>query len=233
MAESLKQFRQIRDGLRQLADVPEHQLSNERLRQAILQQGLKPKRTAEPILSWLWMPVATCSAVAILLISMRSHSAPVQIVGSGTDLAMATNRESYEAMIEKTPPKLDITAGTTKPGMESRVAMINPDRLKHPFKLRVLSNRGQGRRSHRNYAVDPNLLAWFSGDQNLAYDGAEEQHRSGGFNPEQAGKNPSELKKVDDDSSDTVVLISTDKDSDTGAQKATEVASSSNVAAGG
>jgi hypothetical protein len=75
-AKALAEFRQMRAGLRNLASVPDHQLSNERLRDAILARGLdnaptKPVPQSEGI-GWLWMPVAA-AALGFGLFMLRNH----------------------------------------------------------------------------------------------------------------------------------------------------------------
>ena len=60
----------MRAELRDLKDVPQDQLSKERLRDAILAQGLKPgaEKKSRPW-AWAWMPLATGALVFALMIS--------------------------------------------------------------------------------------------------------------------------------------------------------------------
>lgn len=71
----LMEYQAMRDGLRGLgADVPADQMSKERLRDAILGQGLRPA-PAEPArngLTWLWMPTVAC-AIAFGIFTVRNN----------------------------------------------------------------------------------------------------------------------------------------------------------------
>jgi hypothetical protein len=70
-ARALIEFRTMRSGLKDLHDVPEDQMSKERLRDAILAQGLKPQPERSPSpFGWLWMP-ATAAVLAAAFMLMR------------------------------------------------------------------------------------------------------------------------------------------------------------------
>lgn len=63
--QAKREFDGLREGLRSLADVPECQLSNERLRDAILSQGVKPKTSA--FQAWKWAVPTLVAACATAL----------------------------------------------------------------------------------------------------------------------------------------------------------------------
>jgi len=55
--KALAGFEAMRDGLSEMRDVPEDQLSTERLREAVLSRGLKPRLRV----TWLWGPALACA----------------------------------------------------------------------------------------------------------------------------------------------------------------------------
>ena len=66
---ALNMYHGMRAGLSGLKDIPADQMSKERLRDAILAQGLKPKATPKFGWGWLWMPaMASVLAVGIMLL---------------------------------------------------------------------------------------------------------------------------------------------------------------------
>lgn len=70
-------YRRLRSDLRLLNDIPPHQLSNERLRDAVLGQGLKPVAPAFSVWNWLWMPAAAgVLAFTIVMLRPRRSSEP-------------------------------------------------------------------------------------------------------------------------------------------------------------
>jgi hypothetical protein len=73
-AEALYAYRELREGLRSLGEVPEDQLSKERLRDAILGRGLQP---TPPRRNWVWAPAAACAMLAAaFLLLVRPGEAP-------------------------------------------------------------------------------------------------------------------------------------------------------------
>lgn len=74
---------EMREGLKALRDVPEMQLSTERLREAILRDGLQPKRTPAWNWSWLATPIAVGACAFVVVSAMRK---PAEIL-PGTSTA--------------------------------------------------------------------------------------------------------------------------------------------------
>lgn len=78
----LKNMESLKVGLKSLADVPECQLSSERLREAILTQGVKPNRPA----AYPWwkfaLPAAAVAAVAWLVVPNLHLDRQPQLSGS-------------------------------------------------------------------------------------------------------------------------------------------------------
>src|SRR5690349_10801263 len=89
-ARALASYRRMREGLKDLHEIPEDQLSKERLRHAILSQGLRPKPVPSGR-SWLWMPAAAATlAFGMILMRGGTNSPEVSIVGSAGG-SVATN----------------------------------------------------------------------------------------------------------------------------------------------
>ena len=82
-AEELKFLQSIKGDLMSFRDIPEMQYSKERLRDAILGQGLKPSRPSLPWLNWVLAPgaLACTFALGYVLMNGTSHKEPV-LVGS-------------------------------------------------------------------------------------------------------------------------------------------------------
>src|SRR5438128_37793 len=67
----LQEYQAIRSNLKLLKDVPEDQISAERLRFAILEKGLERKSAPSPY-GWLWMPAAVALfAFSLALLRQR------------------------------------------------------------------------------------------------------------------------------------------------------------------
>ena len=73
---TVDQYASMRDDLGRMREVPEDQMSRERLRDAILARGLRtdPLPVSRSRWQWLWMPVAAC-ALAFAYVAIP-HSAP-------------------------------------------------------------------------------------------------------------------------------------------------------------
>src|SRR5690606_40471200 len=82
--EQHTQFVALKEGLRSLADVPECQLSSERLRDAILSQGVKPVRTTT------WLKWAAPALVAASLGLFAIYGLP-KTPASNTPVAVNSN----------------------------------------------------------------------------------------------------------------------------------------------
>lgn len=69
----LRSYCELRQGLQSLKDIPEMQMSTERLRDAILNGGLKPTPVPKLSLSWIAASVAVC-AVGFMAVSRMGSS---------------------------------------------------------------------------------------------------------------------------------------------------------------
>jgi hypothetical protein len=227
-ARTLNEYRSMRAALRDLADVPAHQLSNERLRDAILGQGLKTKPVSTD-LSWLWMSGIACASVAILFIAMgRNRSANPQIyidpnpmdhgagnlaLGSGTENPFGHPFSNLPSVATKvsTAPKL-ITAST------------------HPI---LAAHRV--RRHHRGDFGESELMADIlqSPPDDATFVAPDPAPTPSDTVAETDSEATAKLQPVDAKPQDGVVVIEPDTDQATGAQRATELGTTKNVEVGG
>ncbi len=201
----LAQYRGMRTGLRALGDVPDHQLSSERLRHAVLNRGLKPK--SRPQLGWLWMPAAAAAmSFAIFLVVHRSDSQLRDLpsiasnqgsIDSGSDFALATASAEILSVAQPAVPKMTL-------------AMDRPS-SRHGSRhlIEVLKAR-----------VSQDFLNLMSADNNPGAHVAQTFAPTGNVQAASSNGQP-------------IVMIGSSKDANTGAQKATEVDSAGNVVVGG
>lgn len=228
VAAKLRELRNLKADLRSLADVPPDQLSNDRLRDAILGQGLKPKQAFD--WSWVWMPALSCVLVAGLMMGIRHRqsvepslvgSAVVSLQTSGVPLFSGDKGGDLAANFKPSESK-----------KRSEVQRIDPVSFRHP----VSRKGGHGRSWRRRHG-----LSGLYADVNLgAGSGIDENDVApGGLNTVSlpvgaADARISGLKPVDNTSATpAVVVIEPDKDKDSGTQQAREVANSKNVVIGG
>jgi len=223
---ALSLYKEMREGLRSLADVPEDQFSKERLRDAILKQGLKPVAT-QPVSNrgWFWMPVAACAlgfGMMFVVNTLRRPSAGPQVVINAKDPAFNIGSQSPLKVAEVAPHE-DFK--------------FDPLTVPKPLVRDTAAEKVAARASKNPDEVDPRLSAVIPGGMDEAsYDPNVGDPPAGSSQPS-ATVNTVAVNPVhagtDSTSSGPIVLIDQDKDEQTGACKATEVGSSSNVLVGG
>jgi len=223
---ALSLYKEMREGLRSLADVPEDQFSKERLRDAILKQGLKPVAT-QPVSNrgWWWMPAAACALGFGMMFVVKNIQRP----GAGPQVVINAEASGL-SLADRNPIKV---AEVTKPNefkwsppAEQKIANVG-----------TTDSATAARQRRDPDEVDSRLTAALpdAGDE-ASYDPNVGDPPAGTIVPStNAGTvaaNPSHTG-ADSSSSGPIVLIDQDKDEQTGACKATEVGSSSNVLVGG
>lgn len=246
-ARRLAEYRDMRGGLRAMADVPEHQLSNERLREAILARGLnsqpvedRPARRGFGA-GWVWMPVAAC-ALGFFLISTRHKPVPPggPVIELGNSVAATTASDGHFAFND-TPtdmfPSKRVTASDIKPtvpattspktsAIATPVVDIEPSSSRHHFSRNRVSRR----------EVEEVANPLFTADSTVVPPKWDNHPITTPIEPPKAPK-PTDKPKLTDtrvaDDSGPIVLINSDTDADTGAPTATEVGTASNVVIGG
>lgn len=86
-AEEVKFLQSIKGDLASFRDIPEMQYSKERLRGAILGQGLKPSRLGFPWLNWVLAPGAAACVIALGYVLMNGTSRKDPTLIGGPNMA--------------------------------------------------------------------------------------------------------------------------------------------------
>ncbi|MFY9233300.1 MAG: hypothetical protein WAO58_02460 [Fimbriimonadaceae bacterium] len=219
-AKAYASYREMRDGLKSLRDVPDHQLSTERLRHAILGQGLKPSRQGWQF-GWL-MPIGALAVglFAFYALDFRRTSTPeIAAIGdkAGSTVANVVDTNSgIESIVEEFNPNLDVA------NPESYDGTVSADVPRSSAKR--VAPRSSGRRdfvirvSPEPYGPVPDVQP-SAPSANLASSGPSGRDAFGGGGQEAAESG--------------IVVIEAERDGLTGANRATEVDSSRNVVIGG
>ena len=213
---ALSLYKDMRAGLKSLSDVPEDQFSKERLRDAILTQGLKPLPT-RPISSrsWLWMPATACAMGFVLMFTLNlTHKKPLPQVVMGPEVASLGLSNSHPIEIPKNFSTGALIGPTAPP---TTVATTTGD-AKQPDDMDEVDPRVLTSMEPTDAAYDPDLGV---------------QPPKGNTLTASRTSLVSSARTVSLKTSGSIVLIDQDKDEQTGACKATEVGSSSNVLVGG
>lgn len=235
-ARVLAEFRQMKAELRNLAETPAHQLSNERLREAILARGLHPKPLREPQgnglggvglgAGWLWMPVAA-ALLGVAMVNLRHRPAGGE--------ARVVIEPSHVAMHDSTPFRMP--AEGISPVAKSWVADRDapPEATAASLELPSRStmgtvSRGAHHRRRRNAEDFDTLSTWDRPDKSskLFVQDVNPWAKSAA-RPSSTAPGAAATPR----STAPIVLIDSDPDSQTGAPGATEVGSASNVVIGG
>ncbi|MBC8064607.1 MAG: hypothetical protein H7Y17_07240 [Chlorobia bacterium] len=212
-------------------DVPEDQLSKERLREAILTRGLKEHRAEPARPNWLWMP----AAAAVLAFGVVFAKGKLQ-----------ENPSTSPMVVDNSKPRLELPSDIriVRPPVSEKVASTarTPLIVNTP-PMTVAVNTDRGSRNLRSGTDDledrrpdefssvkgiPRLMAFEApqSDHDMALSGQpvifESKKESAPSRPQ-----PSSLDQP------AIVVIQSETDADTGALKATEVRNTANVVVGG
>jgi hypothetical protein len=207
-----------------MADIPEHQLSTERLRHAILNQGLKPKPARRQI-GWLWMPAtAMVLAFSIAIIRNMNSSALPQVGGPVADNRLSTDGSNLPDSVVAEPRLENAFAFATASG-----EIISVEK-----KAASAAKPSVHRRTHREAASDEGAQLEELKDaikkefENMASTPPVAVKALAASEPKPAAKRSAVVAEEA-----PIVIIDSTKDKTTGAQRATEVDSASNVLVGG
>lgn len=228
-AELLASYAEIREGLKQLK-TPEHQLSTERLRERILAEGLKAEKP-NPF-GWRWTLGSVAVAAAAMVITLRltgSHAIPAvggiaetgEQVGSlgATALNFSPSGDTREWMIKSA------AQGSLAESVSPDPAPIaNSERVEAP-----------------SPAPTKATLAVESREPKPSVHATKETSTSRPITPEEIsslaldGALPAGAVALHQDSwgEEPIVLIGAESDETTGANRAMEVSSPTNVVVGG
>ena len=206
-------YSEIREGLKQLK-TPEHQLSTERLREAILKQGLKKR---DPFAGWKWTFAPLAVAAAAFLITLR--------MGGQADAPVVSNFDPTPTKVVKSPIDFSPTErvadvvpspSVTQPTFRSErvaTALRSTGRSNATQLARNVQSTTRSLVAKRTPSLSPADIS------RSAIDGALP---AGAI-----------LPTIDLNDEQPIVLIGTESDESTGANRATEVSSPGNVVIGG
>lgn len=246
-ARALDTYRRMKSELRSLADVPEDQLSKERLREAILTRGLQ-ERPVKRSWSWLWMPTAA-AAVAFGITFAKGH-----FIRPDAPLTASV----LDSSVVKEPGDLGkINPFSAKPHQPSLDSVVPPEGTfedetsNATVAMTDTPRRGSNMSRSRHGGREDSDVKEFLKDwadsmtapkaSNPEASGPQFDH-VGGATPTVTGlRDPKDTMPPAGPAGETVmsaskppiILIQPEKDSSTGARKATEVESASNVLVGG
>jgi hypothetical protein len=231
-ARVLNEYRAMRDGLRDLgADVPPDQLSKERLRDAILAQGLRPQAepAAAPNRGWLWMPVLA-GALAFAVFTLRggpTHSGAPTVVLNDAKMPPLNVDLPQPSLPSPGPSTMGLVAQaapkpTAKPELKlARNSDLSSRSIRRPRARRTIILQDR--------IVEPTPLPQEDPKTRIAQNDAPKPPET---DPVKTSANP-EATVVAQASPGPIVLIDSSKDAQTGANNATEVGTASNVLVGG
>jgi hypothetical protein len=232
-ARTIEMYRRMKDELRSLSlDVPEDQLSKERLREAILTRGLD--RKAEPARpTWLWMPAAA-AVLAFGIVFVKGQIA----TGSNPGTMIVDNSKAkFEA------PQFEYV----KPSVPERVAttIVTPKVVSEKEPVRVAVNDARttrwdrrdeigSRSGSRDTLSEPEVgLRLTSLDPTAGEMGESVAMKDGVKFDGEKKADPAPARDLSAASQPTIVVIQPETDSDTGTLKATEIGNTTNVLVGG
>lgn len=226
-ARRLNEYRAMRSSLRGLSEsVPPDQLSKERLRAAILAGGLQSQREPETARrNWLWMPVMAAAASYVVLTLWNQGTTKTPTV-----------------VMENSGPKFDTQlTEPTKSIVASAPVELPPVKAQEPKPVLVAANDSKTERKPRTRRRAPVVIEDTPAvtDEEIASlvaSNNEARHRPVAPQPpSQAPEGTGEATMVltSSASAGPIVLIDTNKNSETGANTAMEVGSTNNVLVGG
>lgn len=218
-------YRDMAGGLK-LLPVPEHQLSTERLRDAILNQDLK-QRSKAPFWQWLWGPIAVGAAAYLFMSFVNSGNRPL-IPTPGSDKPILVDSGTPDLAQVNPPSNLHVTmpegsAVPSGPSQRTAERAANPSKATRTGGLVAMNTkRSDGRNGltasdRSNAKREPAVLEAEAISSDIENAVAMNAVMTEPFTPD----------------AQPLILIRSDKDAATGANRAMEVSTSNNVLVGG
>ena len=244
-------LKDLKSDLKSFEEIPEMQFSTERLRDAILGQGLKPKKVAPQWLSWVSAPMALASVVLLAFVftggvnrMLGRQQNPVYVSAgssqSATSLSgpmVAVNESTFSLQSKATGSQVSSSANQTPKSEDEKMQggrkgnrRMNPrnERAKGLVAAIDTSSRpslarpaSQSARSMRNMGVPGGVNNEVAGNVSIS-DTAPEQGSASIISAAKAEVAPTEI-----------VILNSERDAGTGAAIATEVKNPTNVVIGG
>lgn len=222
-SRALAQFRAMRSELKSLGDqIPPDQLSKERLRDAILGQGLRQAEPKKETRGWLWMPVmAGAAAFALIIMRPSGKTAEPMVVMD----SVAGVQASLKPQLDLKSEPVNLTA--MAPAREKKVTKSVTPKL-----VAAVSSAKPAQKS-----AEPKTIVLEAKDFEAASN-AKVLARGKASQPKPKVTLVADRKENSNlvaaaDPAGPIILIDTHKDEDTGASSATEVGTASNVLVGG
>jgi hypothetical protein len=230
-AEEVKFLQSVKGDLISFRDIPEMQYSKERLRDAILGQGLKPSKPAFPWMNWILAPgaLACTFAVGYVLMHGASRKNPVYISAD----AVAKNSVPPGLKL----PKQDLKAPDTRVADKwNGQPTINSVASKGAFvdEVNVVPHRHSSKKAQHALAASSAVAVTVASKISAAQSGyvASVASLSGSVSSREPVKDTIETTSATAVDA-TMILINKDLDSGVGAPVATEVKDTTNVIVGG
>ena len=244
-------LKDLKSDLKSFEEIPEMQFSTERLRDAILGQGLKPKKVAPQWLSWVSAPMALASVVLLAFVftggvnrMLGRQQNPVYVSAGSSQSAnslsgpmVAVNESTFSLQSKATGSQVSSSANQTSKSEDEKMQVgrkgnrrLNPrnERAKGLVAVLDTSSRpslarpaSQSARSMRNMGVPVGVNNEVAGNVSLS-DTVPEQGSASIISAAKAEVAPTEI-----------VILNSERDAGTGAAIATEVKNPTNVVIGG
>ncbi len=226
-AKFVLEFESLRQDLRTLdAEVPEHQLSTERLRHAILNDGLHKTRKRGSWISWLWMP-ATAGAMAFSLMAIMNRPVEPQLAINSAGMSQSAKIEDLALNEPNLLEKMALNGPSdfTTKGIEAEGSAVSKPEEKRANRVRRKSNRAKQSIDNvinsalaSNMASTARTITTANTGASLTAPGASESNQ---------------MDAMPQPSAEPIIMISPENDSRTGARKATEKRSNDVVSISG
>ncbi len=229
----LEAMRELRAGLQRLPPPPPDTLSAERLRAAILDRELRSRRPV-PFFAWAWAPVAVAALAAVLVVSRPALKGDPQVVANPSVLAFNRGEEAFAAP-SFDPIEEPIVSSQAAPSeaTRSRATVVRASEPAAPARRRSAPRR------RRSRAVDATRIQVPTGDLFAIEPRTQNGDPASAFTV--AAKEPDVMAAPTSSvveggpysgGPESVVIVSSKRDLDTGARAATET-EASNVFVGG
>lgn len=222
-SRALAQFRAMRSELKSLGDqIPPDQLSKERLRDAILGQGLRQAEPKKESRGWVWMPLmAGAAAFAFIFMRPTAKSEPMVVI------------ENPPALNSSLAPRFEPKSEPVGVASLTNTQEAKPPKPVAPTLVASKSTP----KAVRAKSSEPKTIVLDAKDFDSATN-AKVPARTKKGDPAGTMTLASDRKENDAlvasaDSAGPIILIDTHKDEGTGASSATEVGTASNVLVGG
>ena len=223
-ARTLAEYRQMRTDLDLLSEIPPDQFSKERLRDAILGQGLKPlPMPTSSRWGWTWMPISAF-AIAFGWLTIRHMNAPDPLILHADTGSVATRltppSESHNAELKplKAVTPVALAHPHSKAAVETHLVDHRPILSTDQSAYRLADNVTNAARVVRKTFDVINAAKTIEAQPNQSDQNPATQ-------PTPSGK----LASINT----PMVVINPENDNSSGAPKATEVDGANNVVVGG